>query len=72
MFDGGDAPQAHLVGGPDDVVPSGERFVVALAMAPDRAQRRALLFVGRGNHRIKLKYYFNHRSPLEWGYRTLL
>src|SRR5512146_1982269 len=63
MLDSGGAPQAHLVGGPDDVVPSEQGFVIDLAIAADRAQRRAFLFAGRGEHRVKLKYYFNHGFP---------
>src|SRR5579885_1098855 len=62
MLDGGGAPEPHFVGGFDDVVPSQERFMIALAMASDRAQGRALFFAGCGYHRIKLKYYFNHCS----------
>src|ERR1700677_1552766 len=63
VFDGGCAPQAHLVGGFDDVVPSEQSFVVDLTIAADRAQRRALLFAGRREHWVKLKYYFDHGLP---------
>src|SRR5579859_315101 len=65
MFDCRDAPQSEIVGRANDVVPAGQRLLVAFTVAPDWPERGAFLFIFGGDYRIELKYYFNHCGPRE-------